>query len=265
MPESVFRGPLGIAIVSSLFFGCSRAPAILAKNEINEPVFRESHYLAVGGEASYDSPWEDGTDFGSRHHFQVLPYVSHAVLVSPWAGFSFWPLFWNFRLTGGQYAADGELKTGALLLALHGGVTGFAYSQREGWLFTGAVSLDGKYRFGAAWFADAEADAQSLDLASLEDRLYGFSAGLGNQVSARNSLKLAARYDYFDLTAHTAFEDHALSFRKGDTRWEASLNHSFYPTPRHALGPRAGIAFRDGASRKGYYLTLGLHYDFRFR
>jgi hypothetical protein len=164
-------------------------------------------------------------------------------------------------------AIRGEWRSedGCSHAGLHGGVSGLSYSQRTEWLFNGLLALDAKYRFGASWFVLLDAGAESMDLMDWENFRFGFSACLGKQINARNSVKLASGIDYFNLRSREEIDAYGLRFRDGTTRLAADLSHTFYPTPQHALGPELGFGFRDGNLSEGYYLTLGFHYGFRFR
>jgi hypothetical protein len=193
-----------------------------------------------------------------------MPRFLYECNIGPWAGFTFLPVFWNFLLTGSQFSGGSDLRIGKPLLALHGGMSGFSYSQREGFLLPGLAALSGKYRFDAAWFADLDGSFQLRDVRSTANSVSGFSIGLGDQLGGRNSVRLGYSLEYFHCEPGLAYSDHELEFADGNARTKILLSHSFYASPHQVLGPEFTFAFKDSDFRNGHYLALGLHYDYRF-
>lgn len=243
--------------------GCASAPMTLSRNEINEPVFHETHYATLGVSAGPVAGLSRDSG-GYRRDFYFLPRFLYEYNVSPWASFTLWPVFWNFLLTGNQFAENSDLRIGKPLIALHGGISGFAYSQREGFLFPGLAVLSGKYRFNESWFADCTGEIQLRDARSAANSTYGFSMGLGDQVGAKNSLNLGYAIEYFRSEPGLTYSDHHLEFRDGNAQTKLSLSHSYYPSPHHVLGPELIFSFKDSDFRNENYVALGLHYDYRF-
>jgi hypothetical protein len=244
--------------------GCSPGARALSRNEINEPVFHETDFASLGASAGpvADRTREPG---GYRSDFYFMPRFQYDFKVGPWASFTLLPVFWNFLLGGSQYPGNlSDLGIGKPLIALHGGVSGFSYSQRDGFDFPGAAALSGKYLFDASWFADMEGAAELRDVRSTANSTYGLSLGLGNQFTAKNSVKLEYAIRYFRFEPGLRYSDHDLWFGNGNAQTKLLLRHSYYPSPRHVLGPEFVFSFKDSDFRKEHYLALGFHYDYRF-
>jgi hypothetical protein len=168
-------------------------------NEIHEPVFYPLDYVAAealaGGEFSRDSA------AGPREPaFLFEPRVAFEKNVNPWAGFSFWPLYWNFLLTGDPNDAGGNPEEGKLNLAAHGGLDGIGYSTRDGWFLSAAVGLRGKYLLDEKTFLKGDLQAGIADLAAPEKFQGSLESGLGYQATPIHSL-LAT----YALILHKAF------------------------------------------------------------
>lgn len=246
-----------------LFQGCSSAPMALARNEINEPVFHGTHYASLGVSAGPVANLS--RDAGSsRQDFYFMPRFLYEYNLGPWASFTLLPVFWNFLLTGSQFSGSSDLGAGKPLIAFHGGISGFSYSQREGFLLPGLAALSGKFRFNDSWFAVLDGSARLRDVRTTANSTYGFSMGLGEQVGGKNSVKLAYALDYFHSETGLVYEDLGLEFRDGNARTKLILDHSYYPSPHHVLGPEVVFSFKDSDFRNENYLALGLHYDYRF-
>lgn len=230
-------------------------------NEINQPVFYRLDYVAAealaGAAFSRDSeeaPREPGLWFEPRVTFEKN--------INPRAGFSFWPLYWNFLLTGDQYDAGGNPETGKLNLAAHGGLNGIGYSSRDGWLLGAALGLRGKYLHDDRFFLRGGLLAEVADLAAPGKSLLSLESGLGCQVTPVHSLLVSHALILHKADSGRYHFRHGLRFFDGDLGNEFRLGHKAYLTPSHIVGPEIGYGFRNGEMGGAGYFLVGLKYRY---
>lgn len=247
----------------AMLTGCASGPVLMPKNEINEPIFHTTDF--TGLKAGLGPVFSRVPD-SSR--YQDGPYVDPGVTfvrpVSHWASYSLVPVFWNLLLTGEQYADPSTLRIGKPAAALHGGISGIAYSSRSGWQVSASLSGDMKMVWNRMLFSDMALGAQVPDLGTWEYSIYHWSIGMGGQLSDRNSLKLAYKYTLFLMEPFTGYWDRQILFSHRDDQSSWSLRHSFYAGRRHVLGPEAGFMFKNADFRTEHALWYGIHYAYRF-
>jgi hypothetical protein len=230
-------------------------------NEIHEPVFYPLDYVAAealaGGEFSRDSA------AGAREPaFLFEPRVAFEKNVNPWAGFSFWPLYWNFLLTGDPNDAGGNPEEGKLNLAAHGGLDGIGYSTRDGWFLSAAVGLRGKYLLDEKTFLKGDLQAGIADLAAPEKFQGSLESGLGYQATPIHSLLATYALILHKADAGRYFLRHGVRHFDGDLGNELRLGHKAYLTPSHIVGAEIGYGFRNGDVGGAGYFLVGLKYRY---
>lgn len=245
---------------AALLAGCSSRPPMRPTNEINEPVFYRFDYLSGEALAGGEFTQDPAGDFEPGVLFQ--PRVTFEKNVSPWAGFSLWPAYWNFLLTGDQYDAGGNPAIGKLNLTAHGGLNGLGYSSRDGLVLSGGLGLRGKYLLNEQLFLRANLLAELTDLAAPGNNLASLETGLGLQATAVHSLLLT-----HSLTVHKAdpgryHHRHGLKHFDGDLNNEVRLGHKAYLTPSHVVGPEIGYGFRNHEIGSAGYFLVGLKYRY---
>jgi|GEM_PF-6299844 len=258
-----YHAPGIFLLPAFLMIGCASAPKILPKNEINEPVFHQTDFLALG--AGIGRTWsqrEEGDPYKERGY--VLPILNYENKVSDWAGYTLLPVFWNLRLTGEQYSDNVHLKPQKLHIAFHGGINYLGYSSRDGLVSGGLASLEGKYLINRYWFLGTVLKSGLEDLEDRSSRIDGFSAGFGAQVSERNSLKWTYSLQRFILPRNTAYDIGGIYHLDGDTRTKIDLRHTYYAWRKHVLGSEIGFAYRNYSVSTTRQFALGVHYAYMF-
>lgn len=250
--------------MTALLAGCASGPVLMPRNEINEPLFHTTDFTSLEAGPGYVV----FKDFRSSL-YQGAPYfdpgATFARPVSDWASYSLLPIYWNLLLTGRQYADDGTtLRMGKPAIALHGGITGVAYSSRSGWQTSAGLSLDMKMVWNRFLFTYMDLGAVMPDLGTVENSMYHWTFATGGQLSERNSLKLAYKYTLFLLEPYTAYRDREILFGHRDDQSAWSLRHSYYAGRRHVLGPEAGFLFKNADLFTEHAFWCGIHYAYRF-
>lgn len=247
----------------ALLAGCSSGPVLMPKNEINEPIFHTTDFTSLqAGLGAYRSRVPDSSRYRPGMYF--APGLTFDRPVSDWASYSLLPVFWNLLLTGEQYDDESTLRIGKPAIALHGGITGLAFSSRSGWQTSAAFAMNMKMVWSRLLFSDMESGARIPDLANVENSMVYWAIGTGAQVSERNSLKLAYNYTLFLLEPYRAFRIHEIDYAHRDDQSGWSLRHSFYAGRRHVLGTEAGFMFKNADFRTEHALWYGIHYAYRF-
>lgn len=261
------RKAIAMAILAGICMlhlaGCSSRPKLLPRNEINEPVFHTTHFSGLG--IALGPTWvrEPGSD-GYRNGVYAEPGYYYERNVNRWASFVLWPGFWNLLLSGEQYADSGSLKVRKLHLSVHGGVSGLSYSQRDGWQATGLAQLTGKFLIDRSWFIQSVAGRQSYDLSDIAYGIDFFTADLGWQVSAGNSLHFAYGLSHYDIPDASVGNVGGIEYHDGDIQTRMALRHSFYAGPKHVFGPEAHVSYRNSGFIDGHALGIVVHYRFLF-
>jgi hypothetical protein len=229
-------------VLSAILAACAPSGRILPRNESNEPVFYKTHYFSFGNAVSAARLREKGDDDSlSLRYFHpiVLGYIN----MGPWASFFALPVFWNFLLTGEQYADSRSLQSGKLHVALHGGLTGLGFSSRRGWMADERIGLAGKYLFGPRlfWSQALLADwhqSQGRDSLAGENLSNVVLAGqLGRQFTDGLSSSLLYSMSYYHDKDHIANNRAGgLGMRSETFLHELGWRSSWYWTPRNVLG-----------------------------
>lgn len=254
----------GISLLAVFYLvGCASAPKILPRNEINEPVFHQTDFFALGAGIARTWTQREGGD-SYREGGYVLPMFNYQNKVSDWASYTLLPVFWNLRLTGEQYSDSEQLKQRKLHIAFHGGINNLGYSSRDGLVSGGLVSLEGKYLFNRYVFLGAVLKSGLDNLENRSSRIDGFSAGFGAQVSERNSLKWTYSLQRFILPRNTAYDIGGIYHLDGDTRTKVDLRHTYYAWRKHVLGSEIGFAYRNYSVSSTRQFALGVHYAYMF-
>jgi hypothetical protein len=241
--------------------GCSSKPPMRPVNEIHEPVFYRLDYLAAevlaGTELVQDSA-------GAAHEPNLLfrPRVHFDKNITPWASFTFWPLYWNLLLTGDQYDAGGNPAVGKLNVIAHAGINGLGYSSRDGWYLGAAAGLRAKYLFGERLFLRANLLAEAPDLGRPDAGLVNLETDLGFQATAIHSVLFSHSLSHHRAGAGGYFRHHRIRHFDGDLHNEVRLGHKAYLTPSHIVGPEIGYGFRNHAVGEEGYFLVGLQYRY---
>lgn len=251
-----------------LLAGCTSAPNLLPNNEINEPLFHKTHYLSLG--AGQGRTWtrfdERLTWFGEpisgNDGIYVDPRLMHEAKTSEWSSFTLTPAFWNFLLTGEQFSEAGSLITRKLALTLHGGVSGFFYSQADGLYFTGLLALQGKFLLSETVFLHSIMEVETPDLRKMGTTINSFSLGVGKQITERNSLRLDYGILHFNIPRYSSANHLGLLFEDNDSQTHWTLRHSFYAGRKHVFGPEATYLYKNLGVTRNRAIKLGLHYRF---
>jgi hypothetical protein len=250
-------------LMAVLMAGCASTPKILPKNEINEPVFHQTDFYALG--ASIGPTWTQREGENTfRQGMYVAPDITLEYKVSDWASYSLLPVFWNLRLTGEQYSDGAHLKIRKLHVAFHGGISGLGYSSRDHFVASGLVSLEGKYLIGPNWFLGAGLESVWGNLEKWGRRIDGVSVGVGAQMNDWNSLKLTYSLSRFEIPRSFAYGYGEIMHLDGDTRTEVGLRHTCYAWRNHVLGPELGFAYRNYSISETLQLAIGAHYAYMF-
>lgn len=250
-------------LLAFLMAGCATAPKLLPRNEINDPVFHKTDFIALGAVGGNSWTRREGGD-AFRDDIYLVPDLAFETHVNSWASYGLLPVFWNLLLTGEQYSDGAHLKIRKLNIAFHGGITGVAYSSRSGWETGALLALDGKYLITRNWFLGAELKAEWEDLAEWDSRIDRISIGVGAQVTERNSLKLTYALNRFDLPWDEAYNYRGIFHLDGDTRTKVELRHTYYAWRNHVLGPELGFAYRNTSVSKTLQIAVGAHYAYMF-
>ena len=248
--------------------GCAGQPHIRPPNELNEPVFHATRYFSMGAAGGQTvSRNDDLRIFGPVEdplwslYFQ--PVFIFDIPVSRWAGYSGLPVYWNFLLTGEQYADTTHLLSGKWNIAAHGGIAGISYSQRTGWEVPANLEINFKRTIGTAFFLDGEIGAETFHIRHPERRREFTGLGFGWQATERNSFKLESHFDAYRLSPAQWIEERAMKLRGDDYLLSFSLRHSYYARG-NSVGPEIRYGFRNGEP-KDALLEFGLAYAYRFR
>lgn len=246
------RLPLAL-VLSGVLLACGPGKFLVPRNESEEPVIRQSHFASVGGSGGA------ATEAG----YYLLPLIWCEASVAPWASFTNLPLYWNFLLSGDQYDGGGILLRQRLHLSLHGGLSGLAYSSRDGWEFPGNVVLQGKYLDGR-WFLVPALGVDIHDLMKRGSLAGRGSLALGFQADDRNSLRVGYGFTRYRLPAGSSLDHRGIRYRDGESRSDVQVRHSLYLAGRHVLGPEAGVSLMNRDPAGNLSLSAGLHYRYVF-
>jgi hypothetical protein len=268
----LFRSAWLKSLPAAFLFACAPgAPKIIPQNEINEPVFHKTPYGGLG--ASQGKVWSsfDERRLLSGHavrdmegiYFSPRFYLDYNV--NAWAGYTLLPVFWNFLLTGEQYSDSTHLALRKLNVALHAGVSGLAYSQASGWVMSGLVDFEGKYLVDGRTFLQSGIGREIYDLDDITHAINRFSAGIGEQVSERNSVILAYDIFYYDIPKRSGTNYQGIGFAAKDTRTEVTLRHTWFAGHRNSVGPEIAYFYKNLDFIRNHGVKLGLHYDYIFK
>lgn len=250
-------------LVSLLVAGCASSPKLLPKNEINKPVFHQTDFIALG--AASGPSWARREGSGTfRDSIYFIPNFNYEIKVNDWASYTLLPVLWNLRMTGEQYSDSAHLKLRKLHVAFHGGISGLAFSSRDGWVSSGLIALESKYLIDRKWFLGALLLGEMDDLGDWGRRTNRLSIGIGAQVSDRNSLKMAYSLSRFELPRYRAFNIGGYYHFDGDTRTELDLRHTYYAWRKHVLGSEIGFDYRNYSVSKTGQFSIGVHYAYMF-
>jgi hypothetical protein len=251
---------LALAAVGTLALGCAKTPIRKPINEANRPVFHTTHQLSLGAEAFRTFHGGESEVRTERKDFHWQPTVEAFVNVTPWAGYHMLPVFWTFLLTGEQYADSSRLRVGRLHAAASGGLSGLAYSQRDGFSTRYEASLLGKYLFTPRLFATAVVHGDMLESnGQTSFRSYTIlRAGL--QAWGDNSVTLDYSRLRFHLPSGTQESMDGLQYRDGEDFNRLTLRHDCYLRAKHVFGPEIGLGWRNTGDKPA--LRAGLHYRF---
>jgi hypothetical protein len=247
---------------------CANGKRLQPPNQINEPVFYSRPYAALGLGLGEQLNFQ--RDFTQRYatpkkQLLVEPVLTWFYPLNAWAGFYLLPTYWTFLLTGEQYdttAGFESLRTGKLHLALSGGLSGLAYSGREGWEAQFQVLLQGKYRFSERVFS--QADYSRLIFGNFETALDGWNAGLGYQWLPALSVFVNYQGAVLTLSEYQVATLNGMEFQDNDLLSVVSVTTPWYVTPKHVVTPEIAYGHRNSSGREGSLIRAGLQYRFVF-
>ena len=255
---------LGFALLS-LFPGCSSAPHLRPPNEINRPVFYSGRYTDFGLTAGMLDVELEDRETRPWSEVYASPRWNHFVPVNDWSGYNVIPTLWSFLITGSQFSDSLHLQSGKLHLAAHAGLSGFYYSQRDGWRFPFTAMVSGKYLFSDRLFSDGDFGFQFDDLDFAGGRALQSLLRFGWQWNGSASLSLGyGNTKYFPDPNHY-FASYSIPFREGDERNEFLFRLDGYVHRRHVFSPEFGIGYRNLEFGGTRYLKAGLGYYFMFK
>lgn len=254
-----------------IFFGCSSAPKILPKNEINEPIFHKTNFAALGTSLGKSWSWFDPRwNFLSNQRYThqddiyVNPAIEYDRNENAWATYTLLPVFWNLLWTGEQYADSSNLKIKKLDLAFHGGISGLSYSQASGWVTSGLLAISGKYLFNNHLFATSILGVDAGDLDRIENTVDEAELQFGWQTTERNSISLDYHIWHFNYPRFDMIQDQGIYYRDADSRSQWMLRDLFYFKRKNVFGPEAMFIYKNYDVLRNHCIELGFHYEYRF-
>ncbi|MDB5103169.1 MAG: hypothetical protein JWP91_858 [Fibrobacteres bacterium] len=253
-----------IYLISLLAIGCTNMPRVNPTNEINQPVFFSGHYMSAGATFGVQSV---NNELDSTYQIGPLiePLLAISGNVNSWASYLFWPLFWNFLLTGEQYSTIGVLKTGKVNLAVFGGMNSIAYSQRDEWEFGVGTGIRAKILFSNTIYSEITTALQLSDFRRLERGYLSTHLTNGFQFSPKNSVALDWTSTLYKIEERRYFGAHGLAFYNQDVNNEIRARLTTYFTANHVLGPEIGYGFLNLRGGRDDYYLIGVTYRYVWR
>lgn len=260
-------------ILLAFLAGCTSRPRLTPQNQINEPVFYSKPYASIGIGVGEQLNFQ--RDFTQRYATpQKERLIDPALIwfypVNDWAGFYLLPTYWIFLLTGDQYErmpdgepGSGSLQQGKLHVALSGGLSGLAYSGRDGWEAQYQALLQGKYRFSERVFA--QADYGKTVFGDFGTALDGWNAGVGYQWTPGLSLFFNYNGSVLTLPKYQRAALNGMEFQDNDVLSTVGLTVPWYLAARHIVVPEIAYGHRNSSGLEGSLMRASLLYRFVFR
>jgi hypothetical protein len=253
----------GYFALALIIWGCSSTPRLQPINRINEPLFSRANYASLGIRPGRS--WVDLEGDGqSRQGIYLTPDFSLDYNVNEWASYLLLPTYWNFLMTGNQYADSLNLRRRKLHLTMHGGLNGVFYSARNGLGFPAEWGLAAKYLCNDWIYLASHIGLGIFDIKEASENHYDFGGELGWQMTKKSAFSLSYAFMHFHLSGYHNVNRFGLWHFDGDSNSELFLKHAYYIRGKHIIGPEIGYGYRNSGSDGRKYLLAGFTYRYVF-
>ncbi len=248
-----------------MLIGCAGGTKNNYINQIDRPVKNEGNYVRFGAGVGadfhlieYDSHVEDDVTWGISSELDIWKDVSkrweRAII----------PTVWRVLLTGQQYDDNKSMRTGMVHSTFAGGLTGIAYSQREGLRIDFNFIQFNKYRFNSYLWSTSHFSVQPRILTDYigERSVYESSTGFsfGWQLAEGVSLEAGGNYAYI----YHENGSNNVSYTGNDDRIGAFAHVRFRAHPQHEIQFGTKViqdrSYYFNSSHSSFGLSLGYSY-----